>query len=369
MVFARKGILDRGTDMALRRGIAGYVNGTSNVLHYADGTDSVPAPTFVPPALGNAAQQRPGLPGAPIAITPPPPTTPAAPPAAALWSQPTAPTAFGQILHGEFGAAQQNPQASPLQSTVAQSLEQAQATNRASALGTPPSPFEWAKNLFIGNPQTTADLHNRQDIAEKLGDPLVQQHLATNPDHLIAAEQDPRGFANITQDPDFRQAMQDAVKNHATMSQPVPVGDGVGNTRPVQVGDPAKAAKVMGDHGVPADAAVALTHGHQLSREEFINSLINTPTKVIQMLFGAQLGHVPTVHDAVAKTYFDAMGQSLAKEQAAIAEMEQRGDKREAAEIKKRKAALAENQQLYSTQMGAYVGGYQRQYPMGLPPP
>ena len=346
----------------VRRGIPGYANGTSMVPGYADGTDNVPPATFAPLALGNAAQRGPRS-VAPVAITPPPPTTPAAPPAAPLWSQPAPAPAFSQILQGQFEAAQQNPNVSPVQAAAAALGQHIQTAKRAADLVNPPSPMEWVAHLFTGTPASGAVLQQRQDTANKLADPLVQQAVTAHPDLLTEAEQNKDAFAQKTTNPAFRQTLQDAVNNHNTVSQGTTIGDAsTGGPRTVIADNPAKAAAPMTTHGLTDVQAVAATHPHQLSEDEFVHSMRGVTTKQAQMLFGAQLGHIPTVHDAITHDYLTNRMQGIADQQAKIDEMTKRDDPRERSKLKELMNALVEDRKNFAQEQAIMSGVFQRPY-------
>ncbi len=357
---------------ALRRGIPHYQEGTENTLSAQPPVQTqrslVPAPQ-----LGLAPKQ-----GVPVAA--PAPTAwqaPAAPPVPIESAPPPGPpSGFGQLLRGltnkpdassQLTAAQQNLESSPATSAVAGFVDYLSRHDRVNNLGAAPTAIEKFINLFAGNPASTAAIAQREQAAGALSHPLVQQHLMNNPDHLAAAERDPLGYAQRTQDPEFQKIMQHSVQTHNDIkTNGVGHTDEYGSFAKVPV-DPAGVAKIVTTTGAtPAQAHGAL-EPHQYSRDEFIRVMSGMPMKTVQMLFGAQLGHITTPQESLARTYVSKLYSGYAEAKAAREALEAQGQKTKNTAAYKAAQKL-ENQRMQAIMdAGAPVtGAEQKPYP--LPP-
>ncbi len=279
--------------VALRRGIPHYAEGDENTL-------SAQPPVQTQRPLASTSSM-------PVAAS----AAPAMPVMSAASAASAAPSGFSQLMSGQYTAAQQNPNASPLTQWFAQKQIDAQNQQRALDLtAIRPSAFEIAREFIGGTPDSFSDVLKRYDTAQKLGDPLVQQHLMNNPDHLAEAERDPHTYAaNIT--PEFRKNIEQAVQTHHDIkTNGVVHADEYGTFVKAPV-DPAGVAKIVTTTGAtPAQAHGAL-EPHQYSRDEFIRVMSGMPMKTVQMLFGAQLAQHLTPQQQAVNDYMKELRAPL----------------------------------------------------------
>ena len=260
---------------ALRRGIARYQHGTEDVVPDPHRTVQSPGQTM----RGVQAGQQ--------SIVAAPPTT-----------------GFGQLMAGQFKAAQQNPASSPATAALGQFADYLSRSTGLDAVSRGPSMKDRLGNFFFGNQASTAAIEQHDAASKALRDPLVQQHLLNNPDELAMAQQDRVGYATKTQTPEFRKKIEQAVAATTAVAAE--------SARPdTPVIDPADQPKVVGTMvntpGVSAAQAHAATNPRRYTRDEFIKTFEGIPTATFALLFGNQLQHVKTPQEKVATQYFDRL--------------------------------------------------------------
>lgn len=308
--YARGGIVEEPM-AGLSRGIAHYQGGT-------DDTGVVPKQTLQPPSLFQQVLQA--LQPAPRAI--PQVTSEQLQqlnqlmPIEQGWSSapllqlPGESTGFGQLLRGQLQVAQQNPEASPATAAIAGFLDQQNKMRRASAVATPPGPLEWMYHLFAGR-QGDTSLSDRAAAATTLGNPVVQQHLINNPDHLAAAEQNPVAYV---QTPAFKQAMQTAVNNHVQAANGIPQPDGTLKTSD----DPGGLARLANTAGATVDQTHPFHESHNYNDDELVRAISSIPKGVVNRILEAQFGRAPSVQEQITQATYAALQADYTNKQKAF---------------------------------------------------
>jgi hypothetical protein len=334
---------------ALRRGVA----------HYQGGSESV-SPDDAAFVADRAASYNAGRGVQTITSA-----APAAPAASA------APSGVGQLFTGDFAGARDNPASSPLTSTLGQFADYLSRSTRAQQAAAGPSLKDWTANLFAGDRASTAALTEHADAAKQLKDPLVQQYLVSNPDQLAIAEKDPRGYAAVSTDPNFRQKMALAVGAHV---------DAAANDKVTHAEHPKVVSGAVDNNVTSAQSHAALAP-HKYTEDEFVKLFSGMPMKQVAMLFGQQMGRVRTPQEKAATEVFDVLHGNFAKANDTVKRMEA-----EIAEATKNRvssphtqaggfgfgtspydAAKAERDKAYSITMDAlksFIGITSKPYPM-----
>jgi hypothetical protein len=287
---------------ALRRGIAHYQGGEDNVPEPAVPTSSWQARR----EAANAARQNPPVP------------VPAPAPAPAPESAPAGRSPFGSIgdmYAGQYQKVLENPNASAFSQYLAGVNQAARNQQRAQILATGPSLTEKLFHGIFGNQADWEVLKNRDATAKVLSDPLAQQHLINNPDHLAVAEKDPHGYV---QSPVFKDVMQKAQDAHAELQ-----------TRP---GIPREDhPEIVNTKLKVPDATVDQIHAgmkpENYTKEEFRRAMLGAPLQVVQALFGAELSHYVTPQETLTKKYFDKLHNNYNTAAANVARMEAENQK------------------------------------------
>lgn len=327
---------------AIRRGIPGYAEGNPDTP-----ADPLGRPTPITRLQDVKAGQQ--------AVADAPPTP-----------------GMGQVFAGDFAGARDNPESSPATAAVGQVLDYSSRVRRAQNLaGDIASPASRFMNLFFGNQGSTKAIADRDATANAFHDQLMQQYLVSNPDQLAIAEKDPRGYAAVSTDPNFRQTMAQAVGAHV---------DAAANDKVTHAEHP-KVVSGAVDNNVTAAQSHAALAPHKYTEDEFVKLFSGMPMKQVAMLFGQQMGHVRSPQEKAATEVFDVLHGNFAKANDRVKQMEA-----EIAEATKNKvssphtqaggfgfgtspydAAKAERDKAYSVTMDAlksFIGITGKPYPM-----
>jgi hypothetical protein len=281
----------------LKRGIPRYQSGTADVLDEGLQRPVRPVPPTTLP-----------VPAATYVPVPVPPRTVLEGPRPEI---PT--TGFGQLMAGDFAAARDNPASSPVTHELGKFLQNYSTGARAGSLGPIASPMERLINMFAGDKAVTTPAIREQDaISKVLNNPLVQEHVRRDPNALAAAEKDPGYFAKLVQLPEYVDHMKRMQGFHVEAAK---------DPR-IHPDDVPKTAKLAADANATPGQINALLKPELYSKEEFHKAIHGMPAQAVQMLFGAQLAHVVTPQEALARQYFGTVQKNYKTAAEKVAEME-----------------------------------------------
>jgi hypothetical protein len=334
-----------------------------------------PPPARFPAAPRAAAPAYPAVPAA-YGAMPRDPASPFFNPAnlpSAAWADrpPGPPTGIGQLLTGQFKAAQENPASSPATAALATAADYLQRSNRVGQASARPGVGEWLMNFFAGDQASTQALQAR-DAAGKIlqNDPLIQQHMMTHPDAVRAAETDPVTYARLSQMPEYRDYMHIAQANHADVqANGVTHTDAQGTINKIPA-DPAAVSKVMTTHNVPAAAAHAAVAPHDYSSDEFVRVFRHVTANNFFKMFGPEIAAMADPRNAMTKEYFshlrsgydEAVAQRQELEAADQARIEQGQQAQNAAAIAAARRLEQQRLQNMMNKMEPIIGTTQRMF-------
>lgn len=252
---------------ALRRGIAHYAEGDANT--------SADDAAFVADRAAQFKTQQQAMPA----------------------PAPAAPSGIGQLLTGQFKAAQQNPASSPATAALGQFADYLSRSTGVDAVSRGPSMKDRLFNLFSGDQASTATIAQHDAASQVLRDPLVQQHLMNNPDELAMAQKDRLGYAAAVQTPEFRKKIEQAVAANTA----------AGANPKVTTDEHPRVVNAAVKTGATADQAHASLSPHKYTEDEFVNTFKGIPTATFALLFGNQLQHVRSPQEKMANELFDRL--------------------------------------------------------------
>jgi hypothetical protein len=303
---------------ALKRGIPRYQSGTADV----------PAPerTFrqiLGDSIGLRGRQAqvdlfnpPAVPApVPPELQPRQPVTEPLPPPVQIGPAAFAERVFGRpwrALTGQTEQVLQDPESSPFTRSIAEAQKASQIDTRAREATMEPTWFDKTTNYLFGNTASAAALAERDAAMKVLQHPLVQEHVRRDPNALAAAEKDPGYFAKLVQLPEYVAHMKQMQGLHVEAAK----------DPKIHPDDVPKVAKTAADINANPAAVHALMKPELYSKEEFHKAIHGMPAQAVQMLFGAQLAHVVTPQEALAKQYFNTLHRNYKTAAEKVAEME-----------------------------------------------
>jgi hypothetical protein len=272
--------------VALRRGVAHYANGDSDVSYDPmtgarfSARPAAPTPTSLTPAPAPAPTSTPTsdvfydpMSGARFS-----PSTPASAPEP-TWRSPL--STIRNMITGQIGNVAADPNQSAFSHYLAGAAQNTQTNQRVQNLASGPSSVEKLVLGLFGDQSDWANVKDRDVTAKTLGHPLVQQHMRIDPNALEAAERDPAAFSRIVQLPEYVNHMKETQRLHAEAL----------NDPKVHPDDAAKTAAKARAAGTTASEAHTSVAPQNYSRDEFIRIVGNMPTRTVLALFGPSIAH------------------------------------------------------------------------------
>ena len=333
---------------ALRRGIARYQGGTEDVPPLP----SMPVVPLQHPLNPRVLIPAPApMPAAVAAATAPPAPLPAS-------------SGFSQLMHGQFAAAQQNPESSPAVAWIAKTYSDADTAIRANQAARGPSAIEWLGHIF-GGKQSDTSMADRVVASQKLQDPLAQQKLISDPAALAAAEANPVAYSKSPEFQKYMDAHKELLANGGNAVHDP--GDG-GPPIKVPVTNPVSVANMAATAGVTTGQANAALNPGQHSPEEFTRIFTGMPTKTLLAILGPQLASVANPQQVATRKYLGSLDAAYREAREAREKLELDPKNLQASfwgesEYDKAKKLEAQRWQERMTGLGAIARGVQMPYP------
>lgn len=194
-----------------------------------------------------------------------------------------------------------------------------QPQSQISNLATGPSGAERMGSFLFGTPEYQAGTQLKVNAAQTFQKPEVQQLLATNPDHLAAAVQDPVTAAGHFEN--FLSAMNN-MKGRAAPNQITHVGPN-GTSIVKNVDNPEMINSVAAGMGVDPRHAHGMLEPHQFSQQEFESAMADMPIVVAEHLWNMQ--HYLNPQQQAAVSYLGSLNQRTSAAQKALQDAQSAG--------------------------------------------